>query len=80
MRQLEDREIDELDLRPLLDPRRRCAARTCPAPVPHLHVHPKRDPLTVVDDAQDDHVGQSDQQLAHARRVNFHRALQNSAT
>jgi hypothetical protein len=35
-------------------------------------VNPDR-PTHLVVDAQHDHVGKSDQQLAHARRVQFHR-------
>lgn len=36
-------------------------------------MHAKRNPATYLDDAEDEHIRQSDQQLTHARRVNFHR-------
>ena len=68
----EHREIDQLDLGPFLHPGCSSAAGAGPLSATHLDVHPERT-VIVIDDTQHDHIRQSDQQLAHARRVHFHR-------
>jgi hypothetical protein len=71
-RSTERRQVDEHHHRPLLD-RHRTAATTADRPLrPGLDVHLQR-LAQVVDDPEHPHRRQSHQQLAHARRVNFHR-------
>jgi hypothetical protein len=69
----EHRQVDELNLRALLDPAVDPALGADPTGVPELDVHHHRSSAARIDHAEDDHFGESDQQLAHARRVNFHR-------
>lgn len=65
--------IHQLHLRALLHASRTSAARTAASPAAHLDVHPQRSTGTGINNPEHDHLGQSDQQLAHPRRVNFHR-------
>jgi hypothetical protein len=68
----ERRKVDQHDQRPILD-RHRPAAPTARRPLASgLDVDQQR-AAHLVDDAEHPHRRQSDQQLAHAPRVNFHR-------
>lgn len=68
------RQVDQLDSRPGLHPRRRAARRAARPGQPRLDVH-HHGVVAVVVDSERAHVRQADKQLAHARRVDVHRAL-----
>lgn len=69
----EARQVDELDLDPVMQPHTRVAARTRGATSPTGDRDPQE--LRPVADAVHVDVGQPDQQLAHARRVGLQQGL-----
>jgi len=70
-RPTERSEINQLDLRPILDQRRFGALRARRSRSTRFDHDPQR--FLLVDHAEHVHVGQTYQQLADTRRVNFHR-------
>jgi len=65
-------EVDELDLAPILDPRRPPAPWARRSQAEGLDMDPHR-AARVIHGPEDRHVTESDEQLADARRVDFHR-------
>jgi len=72
-RSAERGKIDELDRRTVLELPTSTTARAPALVTTRLHVHHERATLCALHDTEHAHLTQSDKQLAHARRVRFHR-------